>query len=176
MDFADRFYYDETSPSCLRWKSISSTRIKVGDTAGCKDHRGYWVVKCAGKRYYVHRVIFHVLHMDFPEGVCVDHINGDKGNNKISNMRLVTQRVNSQNKTIATDNKTGVTGVTLQEWKGRLYFYASAFDITGKRYRKSFRIDILGKEKAFKLACECRQNMIELFNEQGTSYTERHGT
>ena len=51
------FYYDETSPSFLRWK-VSRGKIKAGDSAGGKDNKGYYIVKLNNVSYKVHRVIF----------------------------------------------------------------------------------------------------------------------
>lgn len=74
-----------------------------------KNSRGYAV--CAGGRknhkFYMHRVIVSPA-----EGLVVDHINGDKLDNRRSNLRAVTQNLNCQNRTnLQNNNTSGVTGV-----------------------------------------------------------------
>ena len=55
-------------------------------------------------------------------------------------------------------------------------FAACWRDIEGIERRKNFNSKGLGKEQAFKLACEYRAQKIRELNEQGAGYTERHGT
>ena len=57
MELSDRFYYDDTSPSCLRWKiNVRSGRnknqlnVKVGDVAGgLNNSSGYYQVRVDGR-------------------------------------------------------------------------------------------------------------------------------
>lgn len=78
----------------------------------------------------------------------------------------------SRNRRKRTDNKTGVTGVLLEENKR---YRATWEDISGKTKSKSFSILKYGKEEAFRLACEARENAIKELNEQGAGYSENHG-
>ena len=87
-------------------------------------------------------------------------------------MRLVLSDLNSKNKAIYKNNTTGVAGVK----KYSRGFVASWTDLEGNDKSRSFNANILGEELAFKLACEFRSNMLNILNEQGAGYTERHGT
>lgn len=54
---------------------------------------------------------FHVLVMNPPEGMFVDHIDGDRRNNTRSNLRLATRQENNRNKATHTNNTSGTPGV-----------------------------------------------------------------
>ncbi len=177
MDWSKIFEYDLSAPTGLRWKVSTCTRVRVGDVAGCFDSRGYAVVKVYKKRYYAHRIIYEIAVGKIPDRMYIDHFDGDRSNNAISNMRVVETRTNSQNMKKSTANTTGVTGVSKQWDKhGTPYFLASGFDNAGKRYRKVFNISKLGEAEAFQLACLHRQFMLDKFNTEGASFTPRHGT
>lgn len=51
-------------------------------------------------------------HGSIPTGLCVDHIDGNKINDRIENLRIVTLSVNQRNSKIPKNNKTGIIGVT----------------------------------------------------------------
>lgn len=180
--FNDYFYYDETSPSCLRWKVSRYTgnvyqvcRVSAGDVAGNITTKGYWDVTLNNKVYKVHRVIIY-LHGLSCYGVQVDHINQDKGDNKFSNLRLVSGIVNRRNASKNCNNSSGVTGVSLQSSKGEYKcFKAFWSDENGLLKTKSFSIKKYGFESAFDLACKARMEAIKELNKSGAGYTARHG-
>ena len=80
------YKYDETSPSCL---------TRNGKPAGWQDPRGYW--KATAKCLYAHRIIWEMLKGPIPDGMVIDHINQDKSNNRIENLRCVTYGENNGN-------------------------------------------------------------------------------
>ena len=61
------------------------------------------------KPYKAHRVIWKMVYGSDPH--YIDHINGDRTDNRISNLRSVTKAQNNRNKRLRSDNKSGVTGV-----------------------------------------------------------------
>jgi hypothetical protein len=75
------FYYDETSPTFLRWKvqvksgkSYHIVEREVGDVAGSvKCDGNHSSVKLNGKSFLVHRVIWEIFHSKIPNGLIVDH-------------------------------------------------------------------------------------------------------
>lgn len=77
--------------------------------AGGISQNGYKRVWAGGKRYQTHRVIFAMHHGYFPK--LVDHIDRDKLNNKIENLREATNRMNVINSGLSKNNKSGVKGV-----------------------------------------------------------------
>ena len=186
LDFNDYFYYDETSPSCLRWKVDRFTgkwykrrHVSAGDVVGCKNKKGYWTFNFTHRHYQVHRVIAEMIIGKLEDDMEIDHINKDKGDNHLHNLRIVERTVNLRNKGKYLNNKTGSTGVCLNvktnEWGIIKYWVARWYDIDGVLRGKHFRIDKLGDEQAFKLACEYREKMIQQLNAQGAGYAETHG-
>jgi hypothetical protein len=185
IDWNDWFYYDETSPSCIRWKvdrykgkNFETPMVKAGDVAGSICANGYWRVGFRKKQYKVHRIIWFLMHGFHP--VKVDHKDGNKLNNFKSNLRHADGKINRRNVKKAKNNSSGVTGVTFTgkviEGKNYQYWYATWNDITGQPMSKVFSVLVHGYDEAFRLACEYRARMIEELNRQGAGYTERHGT
>lgn len=176
-------YYDETSPSCLRWKDtaakISKNRAKdVGKAVGVKMYRGYYKVGFNNHEYYCHRVVWILHNTKIDNSLSVDHINGDVSDNTIGNLREVSHKSNLQNVKLRANNSSGITGVSYSRQKltGAEYWQAYINDASGKRVIKSFSIIQLGYDRAFELACEYRNNLVIEQNNAGAEYTERHGT
>lgn len=69
---------------------------KNGKPAGCKHPNGYVVIRLQGRLYYAHRLAWVHVHGNGPKQV-IDHINQDKGDNRISNLRDVSQSANVKN-------------------------------------------------------------------------------
>jgi hypothetical protein len=84
---------------------------KTGRRAGSLSKKGYVNVWFEGKIYRVHRVVM-ALHLggDISDRF-VDHINGDRADNRIENLRLVDYKTNNRNVSILKNNKSGHSGV-----------------------------------------------------------------
>lgn len=169
-DVSGKFYYDETSPSCLRYLN-DSFKAKAHQSAGYQEKNGYWRVKLNNKIRLVHRLVFVLAHNELDSESIVDHIDGNPANNKIENLKKVTHGENCRNR--KSKNDKGNAGVRYLHDKN--YYVANA-TLNGKSTTKSFSANKYGKDEAFRLACEWRQQMIAELNAQGAGYTERHGT
>ena len=66
--------------------------------AGTLNKDGYWIVSFQSKRYPAHRVVWFLKNNKDPGDLQVDHIDRDKNNNKIANLRAVTPKVNNNNR------------------------------------------------------------------------------
>jgi len=88
------FHYDDELGHLVRRKSVHYL-AKEGQVPGTAV-RGYRVVCVDGARFLEHRLIWLVVHGEWPEGD-IDHIDGDPGNNRIGNLRDVDKHTNLQN-------------------------------------------------------------------------------
>ena len=87
-----------------------------GKVAGGIDNRGYVIIrfKVNGKCYRLlaHRLAWLYEYEEFPSG-SLDHLNHNKTDNRIVNLRIASQRENQRNRSMSSNNTTGYTGVTL---------------------------------------------------------------
>lgn len=172
------FYYDPNSPTGLRYKKDNGGRgikkRKAHDVAGYLDkEKGYFSVAFNGKAVRVHRVVL-VLHGFSVTGKQVDHIDGNRQNNRFENLRLADAVANARNQKPRSTNKTGVVGVSLNNSnRGQLY-KATAVGLDSKLKSGSFSVRKYGQSEAFRLAVEWRINMISELNRQNAGYTNRH--
>jgi hypothetical protein len=88
----ETFFYDD-SDGRLYWKIRPRSRTMWGDKAGNLIKRnGYYKVVLRNKDYRLHNIIWNWHYGAIPMGKTVDHIDKDKSNNHISNLRLATKR------------------------------------------------------------------------------------
>ena len=78
-------------------RTTRSNRAMKGAEAGCKKKGGYIQTVIDRKYYYAHRLIWIMHNGDIEEGLCIDHKNGIKDDNRIDNLRKVTLQENSFN-------------------------------------------------------------------------------
>lgn len=105
------FTYDPDT-GVLFWATRAASKIKVGDKAGTLSKKGYLTVKLLGKMYLVHRIIWLLCYGSWPEDQ-IDHVNGLRADNRIKNLRAVSNQENQRNRRLSCKNKTGVSGVIL---------------------------------------------------------------
>ena len=88
----DLLSYDPLT-GVFRWKVARGHIVKAGDVAGSTRPDGYHSIYVQGKRYLAHRLAWYFVHGDWPEGE-IDHVDGNRSNNAISNLEDVTGREN----------------------------------------------------------------------------------
>lgn len=97
-------YYPESGE--FRW--INGPRS--GLLAGAVDSYGYAIIKLNKKIYKAHRLAFLYTHGRMPDGE-IDHINHDKLDNRICNLRECSTKQNLQNREFSKTAESGVRGV-----------------------------------------------------------------
>ena len=91
---------------------------EIGQIAGSVHKAsGYIHVKINTKAHKAHRLVFLYHYGYLPE--CVDHIDGDKANNRIENLRAATKEENCRNQKIRSTNKSGCKGVKWVKCKNK---------------------------------------------------------
>jgi hypothetical protein len=90
-------------------KTKYADKVIVGKAVGCMNSLGYIQVRIKNKTYYAHRLVFLYHHGFLPESV--DHIDGNKSNNRIENLRAASLHQNNYNVKTPQSNKSGVKNV-----------------------------------------------------------------
>jgi len=103
--------------------NLNVRRMRKGINAGRMDTKGYWTIQFKGSKYQAHRLAWLYIKGSFPDKD-LDHIDGDKLNNKFSNLREVEKWQNSWNSKLAKNNKSGVKGISWcvasRKWVARI--------------------------------------------------------
>lgn len=86
--------YDLSTGIFIRLKDAH--KYKAGEVAGHAHNRGYVAIGVAGRVFLAHRLAWFYIYGAWPS-VHLDHIDGDKTNNRLSNLREVNNSLNRQN-------------------------------------------------------------------------------
>jgi hypothetical protein len=98
--------YDKETGNFFR--NVPVANIKAGLVVARPAKNGYVRMHIDGHLYYLHRLAWFYEHNEWP--VAIDHIDGNKINNKISNLRSATYGQNLQNRSKVTNAKSGFRG------------------------------------------------------------------
>jgi len=105
------------------WRTKAAVRIKIGDVAGFVCDTRYIRIKIKGKPYVAHRLAWLYVYGVWPKEQ-IDHINHDRADNRIINLREVTHQENQKNQSMRKANTSGVCGVSwekgVRKWRARI--------------------------------------------------------
>lgn len=151
----------EPETGTLKWKtrtagmfatkrafSTWNSRFAGKEAFTAKDSmHGYRVGNVNYKLCMAHRVIWAIVHGEYPE-YDVDHINGNRGDNRLINLRAATRSQNNCNSGTRKDNKSGYRGVSFHsqygKWEARIYAdkkkYPLGFFETAEEAAEAYRL------------------------------------
>jgi len=146
MDYNNLFEYKDGHLYYI--KDIKGRSNMLGKRAGTLRDDGYIGIFINQKYYFEHRIIWEIIMGEIPNGFYIDHIDGDRSNNNIENLRLCTTQQNAYNRGMQANNKSGFKGVSWHKQKGK---WVAQIKIDGKNKFLGFFED---KEKAYLAYCE----------------------
>ncbi len=120
----------------------NSNRIKVGDIAGFVNKGGYKQLMINKKTYYAHRLAWLYIYGEFPQNH-IDHINGNKKDNRIANLRECTNIENHQNMASRKNSTSKYLGVCWSNYHNK-WFAQISFN-----YQKKYLGLFENEEEAF---------------------------
>lgn len=124
----------------LLWAVAKGRRVRAGCVAGYLNSTGYVYVKIDGRLYLAHRLVWLIHHNKWPEDQ-IDHINRDKADNRIENLRAATNAENHQNKASCVNSSSRFVGVS---WESRTGKWQAQITTNGNRkYLGSFSTEDL---------------------------------
>lgn len=94
----------------LNWLIRPNRKMQCGDSAGTPNSHGYTVISVDKVKYQSHRLIWAIHYGEQPPRL-IDHIDGNRSNNCISNLRAASFSQNCHNARIPKNNKSGAKGV-----------------------------------------------------------------
>jgi hypothetical protein len=120
MEITQQFLHElfEYRDGHLFWKVDRRGNKLIGKQASrLKKSNGYQEVTINKKKHYAHRIIFMMFNGRWPEQI--DHIDGNRSNNLVSNLREANNAQNNRNTKLRTSNTTGFKGVYLHNQNNR---------------------------------------------------------
>lgn len=145
MNFLKRLNYDKET-GLFTW-AVAGRGIKMGRIAGSTTTDGYWQIKVDFQAHRAHRLAWFFVYGAWPDGE-IDHINGDRKDSRIVNLRVVDRAGNSQNRRVAhVDNKsTGLLGAT---WNKQHKCYQAKIQANKVRHHLGYFADPIDAHKAY---------------------------
>lgn len=113
------------------WRIKTSNRTNLNKPAGSLNNDGYVRIKIDGEAHLAHRLVWFYINEKWP-AILIDHINGIRHDNRIENLRDVTNSINQQNQRNSRSNNksSGLLGVSFNKQAKK---YMAHIRIDGKR-------------------------------------------
>jgi hypothetical protein len=113
-----KFLAYDAATGLFTWTTITTNRVKAGQSAGYVQKRGYIAIGLMGRTWLAHRLAWLYVTGTLPHGQ-VDHINRNRTDNRFANLRLATNAQNQHNASMRKNNRSGVHGVSWDQKSGK---------------------------------------------------------
>lgn len=137
----------------------TSSNAKEGEICGNITYNGYVRISVDGKRYLAHSLAWLYIYGEMPK-TQIDHINHNRKDNRISNLRVCTQAENTRNASIRKDNTSGISGI----------YFDKKRNVWKVQIKKDSEIGFYGRYKDIEDAIKVRN---AVYKELG--FHENHG-
>lgn len=129
-------YHYDPATGIFTWRTKPKrNRKKAGDTAGCRSREGRVVLSFGKTQLIGSRVAFFLMTGRWP-AMFLDHVNGDKEDNRWCNLREATGFENMANKGVIKSNKSGFKGVCfdgtpnrLKKWRAGIMHHCHTYSL-----------------------------------------------
>lgn len=128
--------------------AIRGSKLKAGRSILSKDVHGYIQINLSGNVLKGHRVAWFLHYGSWPDGQ-IDHINHNRSDNRICNLRVVDNTENHRNRPKQSNNKTGVVGVCVHKKSG---LYRAYINFDGKQKNLGYFKNLDEAKEARRLA------------------------
>lgn len=132
LDYAKEHLNFNFDTGEVTWKKYPKRFNKINKPiiAGSTHHSGYRTVVLQNKHYQLHRIIWGVYYGKMPDK-CIDHIDLNKSNNAISNLREATNFQNGYNRNVYKNSTSGFKNV---QWDAASSKWRVRVRVDGKRH------------------------------------------
>lgn len=152
-------YYEPETGDFIRL--IRRGAAIAGDVAGKAHYSGYWYIRISKKHYAAHRLAWFYTHGFWPKED-IDHINNDRSDNRIVNLRECTRSQNIQNSKLYKKSSSGFKGVSKSKRNKKPWF--SQIQVEGKlKYLGSY----ISPDLAHKAYCDAADKYFGEFANYG---------
>ena len=158
-ELRDRLNYDPHT-GILTWKKVRKRKL-MGSEAGFMMNSGYMALKIGTRRIQCHRVAYAIVNGAIGDGVEIDHINGVKHDNRISNLRACSASQNRMNVALMKNNTSGVKGVSFCRSSGK---YRAEIMVNYKSY---YLGEFSSIDEASKAVSSVRANIHKEYSNHG---------
>lgn len=116
LEFARGLIAYDPETGKLTWKRPPRRGVGLKSVVGGMHLKGYRTITINGEAFLAANLIWFLVHGEWPEE-SIDHINKDRADDRLCNLRQADQTHNNFNTKIRSNNTTGVTGVSFSKSK-----------------------------------------------------------
>lgn len=140
-----------------KWAGSAQDLAQCYPPSEANGSDGYIRISRNNRTHQMHRWLWENLVGPIPAGYEIDHENGVRTDNRLSNLRAILKKDQRRNAAKRSDNISGIQGVSF--WVTGNAWRATAHNHQGKQVIRTFSVNKYGDEKAFRLASEKRKEL-----------------